>query len=240
MFSCIKEICTIFFGQSLWWFSYDTKAWFWCLIKSWLTNLPEKTDDLISKLALIKANAIGSVFDTYFQALLDGKPLTENFRFHLRNDTEIFFVPRNDRVTIVYGVDFKEKTDQVIARVFLQEFVDARRRLTAAPSCAYSVNPPLELKEFGITEPTGNLGFVSFAVMKSNIEQGRKDKVIGVLTSFRNYLQYHLKCSKSYFHSRMRARVSSLLKVLNRAKVEVPADKKEMKTFSGKTFTRQV
>jgi len=89
-----------------------------------------------------------------------------------------------------------------------------------------------------VTEPTGNLGFVTFAVMKTHLEQGRKDKVIQVLSVFRNYLQYHIKCSKSYFHSRMRARVVGLLKILARAKVEKNTADKEMKTASGKTFTR--
>lgn len=52
-------------------------------------------------------------------------------------------------------------------------------------------------------------------------------------------MQYHMKCSKQYFHARMRSRVSSLLKVLNRAKVENPDEQKQKKTISGKTFLRQ-
>lgn len=38
---------------------------------------------------------------------------------------------------------------------------------------------------------------------------------------FRDYLHYHIKCSKAYMHSRMRHRVAEFLKVLNRAKPEV-------------------
>ena len=37
---------------------------------------------------------------------------------------------------------------------------------------------------------------------------------------FRDYLHYHIKCSKAYMHSRMRARVAEFLKVLNRSKME--------------------
>lgn len=40
------------------------------------------------------------------------------------------------------------------------------------------------------------------------------------LQLFRDYLHYHIKCSKAYMHSRMRARVAEFLKVLNRARVE--------------------
>ena len=203
-----------------------------------LDPLPLPPDELVNKIANIKQNVLGGVFAHYFDPLLSGKPLTAAFHFALRADTELYFVPRADRVTLVFSLNFIDKADTAIAKIFLQEFVDARRRLGAAPPCTFSANPPLELKEFGVTEPVGNLGFVTFAVMKSHLEGGRKDKVIQVLSVFRNYLQYHIKCSKSYFHSRMRARVVSLLKMLARAKVEKNIGDKEMKTASGKTFTR--
>jgi actin related protein 2/3 complex subunit 2 len=198
----------------------------------------ESAQSLSDKVARIKTNLIGGAFDHHFQALLDGKAGTTATKFNPRSDTTVFFFPRADRVTVVFSLEFSERVDAAIAKVFMQEFVDAKRRIAAAPPCTFGVNPPLELKEFGITEPTGNLGFISFAVLKSHLEQGRKQKVIDVLAPFRTYLQYHLKCSKSYFHSRMRARVVSLLKMLNRAKVEQPDDKKEKKTMAGKTFIR--
>jgi len=203
-------------------------------------RLPLKDDELIKKIQMLKPNIMGGIYDYYFDALLTGKPRTDSFKFSLRSDTQVFFLPRADRVIVIFGLDFHDKVDAAIAKIFMQEFVDAKKRkeLGQAPPCTFSVNPPLELKEFGMVEPTGNLGFISFAVMKSHLESGRKDKVIGVLQVFRNYIQYHLKCSKSYFHSRMRARVVAMLKILNRAKMERD-EKKEMKTIGGKTFIRQ-
>lgn len=207
-----------------------------------LDNLPagETQQSLVEKLSKLKLNIVGGAFNHHFQALLDGKTSnsSEGTRFNLRPDTTVFFFPRADRVTVVYGLEFNDRVDAAIAKVFMQEFVDARRRLGAAPPCTFGVNPPLEMKEFGITEPTGNLGFISFAVLKSHLDGGKRAKVTEVLATFRNYVQYHLKCSKSYFHSRMRARVVSLLKLLNRAKVENPDEKKEKKTIAGKTFIR--
>jgi hypothetical protein len=47
---------------------------------------------------------------------------------------------------------------------------------------------------------------------------------------FRDYLHYHIKCSKAYLHSRMRARVAAFLRVLNRAKQEKPET--ERRTFT--------
>jgi len=199
----------------------------------------KQKDDLVEKISCLKTNVLAGVFDYYFTALLTnpGKP-PDPFKFDLRSDTTIYFFPKSDRVTIIYSIDFKEKTDKAIAKIFMQEFVEARRGLGAAPPVTWSVNPPMELAHFKITEPTGNLGFISFAVQKSNIDKDKKDRVISVLQAFRNYLQYHIKCSKAYFHSRMRARVASFLQVLNRAKFD-RGQETEKKTISGRTFVRQ-
>jgi len=200
----------------------------------------KQKDELVEKISCMKANVLGGVFDFYFSALLKGVLLNEPFKFDLRADTTIFFFPKNDRVTIVFSIDFKEKVDKAIAKIFMQEFVEARRAQQAAPPVQWGVNPPLELAHYKITEPTGNLGFISFAVLKSHLDAGKKDRVINVLQCFRNYLQYHIKCSKSHFHARMRARVASLLSVLNRAKVDADerVQKTQMKTISGKTFNK--
>lgn len=44
-----------------------------------------------------------------------------------------------------------------------------------------------------------------------------RDNTINLIHMFRDYLHYHIKCSKAYIRSRMRAKTSDLLKVLNRA-----------------------
>lgn len=54
-----------------------------------------------------------------------------------------------------------------------------------------------------------------------------RQETISRIQIFRDYLHYHIKCSKAYMHTRMRARVRDFLKVLNRAKPEVTnAEKK--------------
>jgi len=199
-------------------------------------------DEMVERLSCLKANVLAGIFDHFFSALLAGKSLTDPFRFKLRSDTEIFFFPKNDRVTVIFSFDFREKVDRAIAKIFMQEFVEAKRALGAAPPCNWfeSKNPPTELAFYKITEATQNLGFISFAVQKSNLDSNKKDRVISVLQVFRNYLQYHIKCSKSYFHARMRARVVTLLAVLNRAKYseEEKLTATQKKTAQGRTFNR--
>jgi actin related protein 2/3 complex subunit 2 len=200
-----------------------------------------KAEELAKQVALLKSNVGGGVYDYFFSAVAKGTIEKEKpFTFNQRGDTIVYFVPNSGGVSVIFSVDFKEKVDRAVARVFLQEFVDARRSLGAAPPVAWGTNPPLELKAFGITEPTGNLGFITFSILKNHVDSpAKKDKCVANIQMFRTYLQYHIKSSKSFFHSRMRFRAAELLKVLNRAKYDPPADR-EKKTITGRTFTRAI
>jgi len=211
-------------------------------------NLDELKDakvkeGLVTSISQLKHTVLGGVFEYYFNQLNAGKK-PANFSFKLRADTTVYFVPAADRVTVLFTVDFKEKVDRAVARVFMQEFAEARaksRELGATPPVSFGNAPPLELASFGVTQPIpGILGFVSFSVMKSHLDSPAKvSKVVSVLQGFRNFMQYHIKCSKAHFHSRMRARAASLLGVLNRAKHEIDPKTQQARTMSGKTFTRK-
>lgn len=61
-------------------------------------------------------------------------------------------------------------------------------------------------------------------------DEATREKTIDCIHTFRDYLHYHIKCSKAYLHTRMRARTTDLLKVLNRARPE--AKNTEKKTIS--------
>lgn len=206
-----------------------------------MTEVKEDKAALCHKLSCVKLVALGGPFEKFFAALDSGKPETEKFQFDIRADTRVYLLPRNDRVIVIFSVDFFEKVDKLIAQVFLQEFQDARkndRTLGAAPSCMFTTEAPSELAEFGVSGALGNLGFLSFPVLKSHVKDKTRQRGVKVLQTFRTFLQYHIKMAKSNFHSRMRSRVVSLVKVLNRAKVEDPKAASERKTASGKTFRR--
>ena len=107
----------------------------------------------------------------------------------------------------------------------VQEFVDARRLPTiqSAPQVLYTTNtPPLELSHIPGLLRTDDVGYVTFILFPRHFEkQPIAESTISHIQSFRDYLHYHIKCSKAYMHSRMRHRVSEFQKVLNRAKTEV-------------------
>lgn len=56
------------------------------------------------------------------------------------------------------------------------------------------------------------------------------ESTISHIQNFRDYLHYHIKCSKAYMHSRMRHRVTEFQKVLNRAKNETATSDRKTAT----------
>lgn len=156
-----------------------------------------------------------------------------------RENEAIYIQARGDRVTVIFRTVFNVETDRVFGKVFLQEFVDARRlpSIQNAPQVLYANREaPLEIRHLvgGKTgEEVGYITFVLFPRHYSNPDVAIKTTL--QLQLFRDYLHYHIKCSKAYMHSRMRYRVSEFQKVLNRAKPEVQGTG-ERKTATGRTF----
>lgn len=201
-------------------------------------------DTLVTKISQIKPLVVGGLFRNYFDALGAGT-VPDVFKFQIRGDTTAYICPGKDRVVVIYSMEFTAKVDMVLAKIAMNEFVDVRKKSTFqfAPPVTFTTNPPAELiSKFGVAEDaSGGLGYISFAILPNHLTPTKIDKVVNVLQSYRNYLQYHIKCSKSYFASRMRLRTAELLKVLNRARVaqDEGGRKKVYKTATGKTFTRR-
>jgi actin related protein 2/3 complex subunit 2 len=72
-----------------------------------------------------------------------------------------------------------------------------------------------------------NVGYVTFVLFPRHFAGTNAIDCISKIQLFRDYFHYHIKASKAYMHSRMRARVDSFLKVLNRAKPEQPDTQKK-------------
>jgi actin related protein 2/3 complex subunit 2 len=129
--------------------------------------------------ALLKRNAMAAPFEQAFDehhaleaeaAQHDVLPpsLTEGGEvraIHYREEEAIYIRASYDRVTVIFSTVFREETDRIFGRVFIQEFVDARRRaIQNAPQVLFKTEPPLELQGVpGITNNgNGEIGYVSF------------------------------------------------------------------------------
>jgi actin related protein 2/3 complex subunit 2 len=201
-----------------------------------LAKPPQDRAPFARNVALLKRHALAAPFYKVFSDIEQKKPggLVE---LPYRDEEAIYIKPESDRCIVIFNIQFKDADDIVYAKVFLQEFADARRTMSNAPSVTYAQKePPLELKGVRNLRVGEAQGFVSFVLFQPHIAQAKREKTIDNIMTFRNYLHYHLKCSKAYLHTRMRNRVRIFLQVLNRAKSE-PAST-EKKTITGRTFKR--
>jgi len=197
-------------------------------------NNPPK-ENLARDIGLLKRHLFSGPFNRVFSAVEKNQTTNPVF-IEYRDQESIFIKPEGDRVIVVFSILFKDPDDQVLGKVFLQEFLEAKRSVNSVPSVTFTQKePPMELKGVKGVKADAKMGFVSFVLFKAHIEGKNREKTINNIQTFRNYLMYHIKCSKAYMHDRMRRRVDSLLQVLNRAKTE-PIEPKERRTFAGKTF----
>lgn len=122
-----------------------------------------------------------------------------------------------DQIVILFGINFEDKTDTILAKVFLQEFYDIRNnKLEDAPVVLYGKEPPKELKEIVASE---NLNYLTLVLFPRHYSTpSARDHLLKTVPFLSDYLHYHLKCSKAYLHQRMRAKTGDFLKILNRAK----------------------
>lgn len=154
-----------------------------------LENLPEsqeEKDDLVRRISLLKRNAMAAPFEQAFdeyaalheeaskytsesapQGVREGGGVRA---IHYRDEEAIYIKASHDRVTVIFSTVFREETDRVYGKVFLQEFVDARRRaIQNAPQVLFRNDPPLELEgQPGVKAGRGDVGYVTFgASLKS-------------------------------------------------------------------------
>lgn len=150
-----------------------------------LDNLPESIearDGLVRRISLLKRNVMAAPFERAFDefsSLADeaGRYTSESapqgvreggevMAIHYRDGEEIYIKASHDRVTVIFSTLFKDETDRIFGRVFLQEFVDARRRaIQNAPQVLFRSDPPLELQGIqgvGRTGEKGEVGFITF------------------------------------------------------------------------------
>jgi len=199
-----------------------------------LSKPPADIPKYVRDVAMMKRHAMAAPFYKAF-ADVESKTAGSLVEIPYRDDEALYLKSENDRVIVIFSVAFKDQDDVVVAKTFLQEYQDARRTMGNAPAVSYAQKePPMELKGAKFI-PTGQSnGFVSFVLFGAHIK--KRDSTIDTIIQFRNYLHYHIKCSKAFMHTRMRNRVRTFLQVLNRAKQEPLTTEK--KTMGGKTFRR--
>jgi len=197
----------------------------------------EKADAAGKAFSKLRVYALGGPLYQYCKALNEKKALKDMFEVKFRPDTNMWICPGGDRVTIVFSLEFPIRADRIIANQVLTAFLEVRRQreFTNTPSINYTREPPMELKNAKIPtyDKTAFLGYFSILLLPEHIKEGKLETAVENVIGFRAYLTYHIKCAKAVFHSQMRARVKTMLQILNRARYEPDDERKKKKIIVG-------
>jgi len=192
-----------------------------------LSNIPDDWEEMVKKCGRLKRNCFASVFEKYFEFQERGEEGQSQAVIHYRDDETMYVEAKADRVTVIFSTIFKDASDIILSEVFMREFREGRKAKATAPTVLFSnKEPPLGLKDTDARTGDG-VGYITFVLFPRHTAVETRDNTIDLIHLFRDYLHYHLKCSKAYIHSRMRAKTSEFLKVLNRAKIEEENTKKK-------------
>ncbi|KAH7912306.1 Arp2/3 complex, 34 kd subunit p34-Arc-domain-containing protein [Hygrophoropsis aurantiaca] len=202
----------------------------------------EARDALIKSMSMLKRNALAAPFERAFRQQKElessGQAQSELMQIHYRDEEAIYIQASPDRVTVIFSTVFREETDSIFGKLFLPAFVEARRNpsLQNAPHVLYTNrDPPLEIRDVPGLRHVEDIGYVTFILFPRHFANASaSSSTISNIQLFRDYLHYHIKCTKAYMHSRMRIRVAEFQKVLNRAKTEAATT--ERKTVTGRTM----
>lgn len=185
--------------------------------------------NFLNNISNVKKHILGAPMEKAFKNLEAGTVGSNDIQsFAYRESESIWLCPKLDRVVIIMLLKFKDSTDRALAKVFLQEFVEAKRQVTGihAPGVSYSKEAPTELIGRADASNLGeSSGFILFQFEKKSIAGYAKDSAVHLLTGFRTYIMYHIKATKTYLHMRMRKRVNGWMQVLNRAKPKMDMKK---------------
>jgi len=189
------------------------------------------------RVASLKSYLYASPVLVRMEAATKGQTIAGLLDIPLRSNKERMWVKQDgtDRMTVIFSIYFEARNDAILGEVFCTEFSTVKD--AAAPSVTYSEKAPLELKGCQYLPDGEGVSYLTFVLYDRHWKGIPKMEASAfTVVTFRNYLHYHLKCCKSYLHTRMRTRVENLLKVLNRAKQETTSQKK---TATGRTFNRK-
>lgn len=132
------------------------------ILKKDLEQYAVTTSNLFSRFRVIYYS---SVIKKILSDLIE-KKTPSNFILKLNNDNLMYILPMGEKVMVLFGINFSQKTDVSLARVFLQELDDSKRHVKNSVEAKFYPDysrPPLELKDIEKNPKQFACGFISFS-----------------------------------------------------------------------------
>lgn len=198
-------------------------------------KLAKLAEEVADKWCMFKSDFMGAPIR---KALNDVKEENKENYFveipYRRN--EKYWIKKTDANAIFYfSVHFTDPTDIALAKIMCNELKDSKKISSQAITVNYY--PKLDqsgdaLKEMNIDEKKASCGVVSFTLTNVHVKKNL-ETAIYFLTTFRQYVEYHVRMVKCLLHTRMRKRIGKFEIVFEKALREGVTKDVEYKTTIG-------
>lgn len=196
----------------------------------------QAAEAIARKFSQFRSVFLSGPFVNAFNAVKAGKT-SDSVEINIRPRENLWIVAGSDRVTFVFQIHYDDKTDANLAKVFVQEFMEARRQVKNSPIITFTPNPPDYVESFPSSQRETSVGFMSVTILENQVVDIQKQAEW--LCGFKQYLSYHVHACKTYLHMRIRKRTDSLLATLKLAVPEHLDEKVFRRSRAAKTMKEE-
>lgn len=139
---------------------------------------------------------------------------------------------------IIFIVEVEDTTERALARLFLQQFEVAQKKVAQSPHCEFrrANEPTSEVEHLFTSGHVQNyenaIGFLLFSFFPFHVKTAEaRWRATQLMVDFFPYLDKHIKSTKSYMHSRMRLMKDDLLRELGDSKTQQQDNGKNNRRF---------
>jgi len=170
------------------------------------------------KFSYFRIRVYASVLEKMLSEIKEKKE-PKPFKIYLNKDNILYILPSSDRIQLIYGINFSQKTDIALTKVFLKELVEAKRYVkNCIDAKIYIDNAPVpnEIANFVGKDKYSN-GLVVFDLYVKDYNMLLKR--LNTFITLREYIQFHIHSIKTFLHIRMNKKGREIENKLNACRI---------------------
>ena len=181
-------------------------------------ELDKFAKETAEKLSTFRVKIYSYVLEKMLKSVKEKKQV-KSLTFHLNEKNVLHVTPLSDNVQLLYGVDFLQKTDQSLAKVFLQELKEAKNHVkNAVPVNVFMETDEVPKNIIEIDHPKKySNGLVVFNLFVNKFDVIKK--FLNYFVTFREYIQFHIHSIKTFLHIRMNRKGKELIGKLDGCRI---------------------
>eukprot|EP00344_Euplotes_crassus_P010647 CAMPEP_0196999632 /NCGR_PEP_ID=MMETSP1380-20130617/4766_1 /TAXON_ID=5936 /ORGANISM="Euplotes crassus, Strain CT5" /LENGTH=343 /DNA_ID=CAMNT_0042416617 /DNA_START=45 /DNA_END=1076 /DNA_ORIENTATION=- len=196
-------------------------------------KLAELADEVAGRWCRLKSEFMGAPIRKALVSLQEDSKDSYFVEVPYRKDEKYWVKKQETSALFYYNLNFTDPTDIALTRMMCNELKDTKKISTQSITVNYQSKVSLAgdlVAELGLDPEKSKCGLISFTLKKEHIKKNLETACY-FLTTFRQYVEFHIRMVKLLLHSRMRKRISKFEIVFAKSLREGLHKKIETKTF---------